>query len=350
MTRRHLGAPGPPAAAGAPGRGVGRLVSTGDVRLRAAVVALALVIAGCGKYAEFSLPPLAGGDPDITFEFHEAPAPVLERGGMSDVLAPSVAGPDLFYSEWDGHTWHTAQARSADGQLWRKASRVLSPDERTWEASYIAGNGAALRVSDQVWYWYVAGRRDRPRIGLARDWHKAPRPVLETGPYLSWDEYGVADPYVIHAGSAYYMYFLGEDRAWRQRIGVARSEDGVHWVKLRSNPILEVGEPGSFDENGLGEPAVWQAHGFYWMLYTGRGAGEVRKFGLARSSDGVHWTKLPQVFGGSQAWDSKVICDATIADGRGDETVIYFGGGDVASPDENLHGQIGRGVLRKVAK
>ena len=53
------------------------------------------------------------------------------------------------------------------------------------------------------------------------------------------------------------------------------SADGIHWVKLRANPILELGGPGSFDENGLGEPAVWSAAGFYWMLYTGRGAGEV---------------------------------------------------------------------------
>jgi hypothetical protein len=29
---------------------------------------------------------------------------------------------------------------------------------------------------------------------------------------------------------------------------------------------------------------------------------------------------------------------------------VWFGGGDVASPDENLHGQIGYGVLRMVSK
>jgi hypothetical protein len=85
-------------------------------------------------------------------------------------------------------------------------------------------------------------------------------------------------------------------------------------------------------------------------LYTGRGAGELRKLGLARSADGVHWTKLPQVFAGSQPWDSKVICDPAVSNGEDGETVIYFGGGDIASPDENLHGQIGRAVLRMVAR
>jgi predicted GH43/DUF377 family glycosyl hydrolase len=167
---------------------------------------------------------------------------------------------------------------------------------------------------------------------------------------MSWDENGVADPYVIRAGDSYYMYFLGQDRAWRQRLGVARSRDGIQWEKLRSNPILEVGAPGSFDQNGLGEPAVWQARGFYWMLYTGRGAGEVRKLGMARSTDGVHWTKLPDVFAGAHEWDSKVICDPTVEPLDESRVAVWFGGGNVAKPDEGLNGQIGFGVLRMVRK
>jgi len=319
--------------------------------MRRAIAAVALLLGGCGKYAEFSLPPMTGGDPNLTMQWEEQSDPVLPRSNALDVLAPSVLPTrDMFYSEWDGRTWHTAHARSDDGLHWSKRTRVLSPDPLTWEGSYIAGNGSALQHDGETWYWYVAGARNRPRIGVAREWRRQPRPVLEPGPYMSWDEYGVADPYVIQIGSYYYMYFLGEDRAWRQRIGVARSADGIHWVKLRSNPILEIGEPGAFDENGTGEPAVWQARNFYWMLYTGRGAGEIRKLGLARSTDGVHWTKLPQVFAGARAWDSKVICDPTVSNIDGNETVIYFGGGDIASPDENLHGQIGRGVLRMVAK
>ena len=98
----------------------------------------------------------------------------------------------------------------------------------------------------------------------------------------------------------------------------------------------------------IGEPAVWQSHGFYWMLFTGRDFSEIRRLGLARSTDGVHWTKLPAVFSGDAAWDSKVICDPTVLV-EGGEIRVWFGGGDVASPDENLHGQIGYGVLRPVS-
>jgi hypothetical protein len=34
---------------------------------------------------------------------------------------------------------------------------------------------------------------------------------------------------------------------------------------------------------------------------------------------------------------------------EGGEIHVWFGGGDVASPDENLHGQIGFAVLRPVS-
>ena len=103
-----------------------------------------------------------------------------------------------------------------------------------------------------------------------------------------------------------------------------------------------------FDENGLGEPAVWNSHGFYWMLYTGRDREEHRRLGLARSLDGVHWLKQPAVFGGGEAWNSKVVCDASVLV-EGGTIRVWFGGGDVASPDENLNGQIGYGVLRPVS-
>jgi predicted GH43/DUF377 family glycosyl hydrolase len=141
------------------------------------------------------------------------------------------------------------------------------------------------------------------------------------------------------------MVYLGVDRARRQRLGVAVSDDGIVWYKLRSNPILELGGYGAFDENGLGEPSVWVSHGYYWMLYTGRDRSEVRRMGLARSRNGIAWEKLPTVFAGSQPWNSKVLCDASVLV-DGDRVSVWFGGGDVARPDQNIHGQIGFAEIR----
>ncbi|MGA2740036.1 MAG: hypothetical protein ABSG65_21680 [Bryobacteraceae bacterium] len=318
---------------------------------------LALTCGGCG-YADFRLPELAPAQPQVSYEWEPRNAPVLPHGrpgewDSHDALNPSVVHRGTayynFYSGFDGSTWRTLLATSSDGLTWKKEGVVLAPEARLGEAGYIAANGSALFDGGEFSYWYQAGPKEAPRLGLARasdgrHWRKARFPVMDFGPRGSWDERGLADPYAIKVGGYFYLFYLGEDRARRQRLGVARSLDGEHWQKLRSNPVLELGKYGSFDEMGLGEPAVWIAHGYYWILYTGRDAQENRRLGMARSTDGVHWEKLPAVFSGHEAWDSRVVCDPTI-ELMGGRLTAWFGGGDAPSPDENLNGQIGVATL-----
>jgi predicted GH43/DUF377 family glycosyl hydrolase len=317
-----------------------------------------LLLAGCARYADFTLPVLSGDAGALPFRFQAAPGPVLARGvsgefDSHDALNPAIvkrAGVYYnLYSGFDGSTWRTGLATSPDGREWRKQGAVLAPQPATWEGSYIAANGSALFFDNQFWYWYVAGPADVPRLGLARSadcrrWTRQPAPVLVPGPRGSWDERGVADPYVIRAREYFFLFYLGQDRARRQRLGVARSRDGIRWEKLRANPVLEVGEDLAFDGNGLGEPALWQSRGWYWMLYTGRDRLERRRMGLARSRDGVAWQKLPVVYAGAQPWNVQVLCDPEV-EPAGDIVRVWFGGGDVRHPVANIHGQIGMGML-----
>jgi predicted GH43/DUF377 family glycosyl hydrolase len=321
-----------------------------------ALATLTVMLAGCGRYGDFALPFPQDAPTAVEWEWRPRPAPVLARGAnqhfdSSDALNPSVvfhAGKFLnFYSGFDGQTWRTGLAESADGLCWIKRGPVLSPEG--WEGSYIAANGHTLWHGGEFLMWYQAG--NPPCIAFARSgdgmvFRKHGAPVLHAGPRGSWDERGVADPYVIRIGDWFYMFYLGQDRARRQRIGLARSQDGVHWTKLRSNPVLELGGAGDFDEVGLGEPAVWPQYGYYWMLYTGRGKGEIRRMGLAKSRDGVHWEKLRSpVIEGTEAWNAKVVCDGAVIAGDG-QVRVWYGGGNVARPDERLNGQIGYGELR----
>lgn len=324
------------------------------MRYSLCVVAPALaVLSACGRYADFTLPALQPAK-EVTYKVASVSPPLLTRGAPGawdsvDVLNPSVLawrGKYInFYSGFDGHTWRTGIATSPDGLRWEKSRQILTPNPSTWEGDYIAANGAALVFHGRLFYWYQAGQP--PRIGLAQSadgvsWSKGERPVLETGPRGSWDERGVADPYVVSFGDFLYMYYLGQDRAHRQMLGVARSRDGVEWTKLRGNPVLEPGAPGQFDERGLGEPAVWTASGWYWMLYTGRDAHEQRRIGLARSRDGVHWNRVGKgsFFAGGDQWNSQVVCDPSVIE-RAGEVRVWYGGGNQPHPDQNIDGQIG---------
>jgi hypothetical protein len=114
--------------------------------------------------------------------------------------------------------------------------------------------------------------------------------------------------------------------------------------------VLELGQPGSFDEIGLGEPAVWSSRGSYWVLYTGRDKHENRRLGLARSQDGVRWQRVEEspVLAGNAAWNAKVVCDPSV-EVDSDIVRVWFGGGDRAEPAENLNGQIGLATLEITA-
>jgi predicted GH43/DUF377 family glycosyl hydrolase len=304
-----------------------------------ALILVAMAACSCGKYASFTLPPPDAQGPKGPFHWEATPEPVLRNEDLSDVLNPSVVKFHgeywNLYSDYDGATWSTSLAVSGDGVHGTKKGRLLSPD---------AGNGSALVVGDQIFYWYQTGSPVEIALAKSSDW-KHSMVVLKTGPRGSWDERGVADPYVIERGGELYLYYLGMDRARRQRLGVARSRDGVVWEKLIANPILELGAPGAFDEVGLGEPAVWSSGGWYWMLYTGRARGEKRAVGLAKSRDGIQWSREPLLIQGTEAWDKEVVCDPTV-ELLPNGIRVWFGGGDVARPDQGLHGQIGVGMLR----
>jgi predicted GH43/DUF377 family glycosyl hydrolase len=319
-------------------------------------VLIASFAGSCGRYADFTLPPPEASGPTGPFRWEAQAAPVLARGGAGDWDSTDVLNPSVLrwnnrylnlYSGFDGKTWHTGVAESADGAVWNKRGKILSP--QGWEGNYIAANGSAMEFQGEILYWYQAG--DPPRIALARSrdgisWTRRDDAVMPLGPRGSFDERGVADPDVIRRGDYFYLFYLGQDRARRQRLGVARSRDGIEWEKLRANPILELGPVGAFDENGLGEPAVWTSGGSYWMLYTGRDHSEHRRIGLARSSDGVQWNRHASFapIAGDQSWDSAVVCDPSV-EVSGSVVRVWFGGGDVPEPDHGLHGQIGLGVL-----
>ena len=184
-----------------------------------ATTLLLLALCSCGRYADFTLPAPDPGVPPSTFTWHAGTSPVLTRGAAgewdaADALNPSVVARNgellNFYSGFDGKTWHTGLAVSRDGAMWQKQGRILSPDPSTWEGDYIAANGAAILHAGEFLYWYQAGVRELPRIGLARStdgraWRKLPNPVLPAGPRGSWDERGVGDPYVLRAGAYFYM-------------------------------------------------------------------------------------------------------------------------------------------------
>lgn len=66
------------------------------------------------------------------------------------------------------------------------------------------------------------------------------------------------------------IYVTGRDIEGRGRIGLVEYDFSKNKVcKIFNKPVLELGELGSFDENGTTYPCVFMENGIYKMYYTG---------------------------------------------------------------------------------
>ena len=309
----------------------------------------------CGRYADFTLPAARIGGPQRSVHV------VGDRRGRCigprqcfvDVLNPSVVrfhgrvSQSVFRFRWP-HLAHARRDFFRRRPLAQAGPRVVA---------VAAGKARISRPTDRRWFRRARsciGMRPaiRPRIALARSAGR--RRVAERirtrarpGPRGSFDERGVADPYVIRAGRQFYLFYLGQDRARRQRMGVARSRDGVPLGETAIESAFSNWASWRIRRKRAGRTGrVVVSGGAYWMLYTGRDREEHRHIGLAKSPDGVHWARddsfppSPEPRPGTA-----VVCDPTV-EVMPDQIRVWFGGGDVPSPDQNLHGQIGLGILK----
>jgi len=118
------------------------------------------------------------------------------------------------------------------------------------------------------------------------NWYKyVGNPILEKGEPGSWDDEGILGLSVLYDGETYHMWYHGNNA-----IGYANSVNGITWEKYEGNPVITTGGSGSWDELHLQMGHVIFDGDIYKMWYDGHGS-YGWAIGLATSPDGIHWTK-----------------------------------------------------------
>jgi len=115
-------------------------------------------------------------------------------------------------------------------------------------------------------------------------------PVMDCGPFGSWEDMAVIPSHVLVQGSIYHMWYDGFDGAVF-RVGHATSTDkGMTWTKDSLNPVLTANLP--WEGTSLLGVSVIYVGGRYNVWYTAGNTNGVWRIGFATSPDGkTSWSK-----------------------------------------------------------
>ena len=137
----------------------------------------------------------------------------------------------------------------------------------------------------------AAAQNPRPGDDMTRFvWKRYPGNPVFPAVAGTWCDVQTANPDLLLNGGTYYMYFRGQ-RDGHDRLGVATIPkerfDGVTW-NIYPEPIIDVGEPGSWDERHALDPAAILIKGkslslLYRLQPAGRPRNLPRRFGRRNS-------------------------------------------------------------------
>jgi predicted GH43/DUF377 family glycosyl hydrolase len=253
---------------------------------------------------------------------------VVLRGGPGELVdCPSVFRHDgrwymVYVAIRDKAGYETWLARSDDLRHWEKLGRILPFRGTGWDA-WQADGGAALvdyrwegthaleRFGGKYWLSYLGGARpgyepDLLAIGLAwtetptapAAWNRLPEnPVLSPAqPDVRWFEtVTLYKSTIIHDESAslghpFVMFYNGKrPQGGHEAIGLAVSDDLIHWTRYGADPVIENGRDAKYSISG--DPQIVRI-GDVWVMFYFGAFWEPKAFDtFACSYDLVHWAK-----------------------------------------------------------
>ena len=165
---------------------------------------------------------------------------------------------------------------------------MLAPDTEDYVRDGFAPRGTDFRDFCLVWrngechFFYIDARLNQHsqtwgqavQFGHAVTSDLAHWRILEPALFVDpghWDGRAIWAPNVIERDGKYYMFYTGLNARLCQSIGVAMSDDLMHWIRYDGNPVLA---PAGFDWcywsretlANCRDPHVYQ-HGNEWFLY-----------------------------------------------------------------------------------
>jgi len=217
----------------------------------------------------------------------------------------------------------------------------------------------------------TGGRQDKPTGNINGSWAltgfektDSINPILVPSPFqkffcplnqkeISWEEKNVLNPSAVVKDGKVFLIYRAQDSLLTSRLGLAISEDGLHFTKQPS-PVFYPGPDNMqhYEWNGgVEDPRIVESDdGIYILTYTAYD-GKTARLCLASSKDLINWTKHGLVLGEGKYKDtwsksgaivSKLEHDKIVAAKINDRYWMYFGDTDLfmATSGDLIHWEV----------
>ena len=231
--------------------------------------------------------------------------PVLGNAGLGTCFDVNVVtdGPAPFtmYFSWRPKR-AIALVRSDDAFYWTQNPEICleANPESGWEDDI---NRSCTVFRDGVWHmWYTGQAKGGSKIGYAKSsdgvhFVRVRRdPVLV--PEMDYEKRSTMNPYVRwdEDRKVWRMWYAAGETYEPNVLCYAESDDGLKWRKWEGNPMFGHGPRDSWDRDRVGACEVHPLPDGRWaMFYIGYSDVDTARIGCAISADGLTgWRRLPQ--------------------------------------------------------
>ena len=214
-----------------------------------------------------------------------------------NVIAKGSAKYNMYFS------WRPMKAialvRSNDGVNWSEPEICLRHDETSgWEDNL--NRSCTLWWNGEYHMWYTGQARGYSKIGYAKSKDGIHFTRVRRDPVLISERphegFSVMNPYVLRdeARGTFRMWYASGETYEPNVLCYAESKDGVMWEKSPLNPIFLHGDGKAWDRNRVGGCEVYPLKdGRYVMFYIGYSDIHTARIGAAISPDGIRcWKRL----------------------------------------------------------
>jgi predicted GH43/DUF377 family glycosyl hydrolase len=189
---------------------------------------------------------------------------------------------------------------------------VLSPQGSGWESAGVFNPAVVKAGNEYVMLYRAQDKNGTSRLGYASSsdgiqFTRRAEPVLQ--PETEYEQNGgVEDPRLVNIGGLWYLTYTAYNKKDAQ-LALATSKDLIHWE--RKGVILPAYK-GNWNVGWTKSGAILtqKINGHYWMYFLGTLADKTDQMGLAWSDDLLHWaeaTKTPVLPRRSGQFDSRVV-------------------------------------------